>query len=88
MKSLQIVATIIIFSIGFIIGYGVNMYEKIDNTINTINETQRSIEDKISDYDCIIRNSTNSDSIRYYQQKKELLMYELYNKGKERWQTK
>lgn len=88
MKALQIIATIIIFSIGFIIGYGVKMYNKVDNTINTINETQRTIEDKISDYDCIIRNSNNSDTIRYYQQKKELLMYELYNKGKERWQTK
>lgn len=35
----------------------------------------RSIEDQIADYDCIIRNSNNPDTIRWYQQKKMLLEF-------------
>lgn len=83
-KLITILYTIFVLSIGFVIGHELKDVIHSPKENNTINK-KRTVNEQISDYDCIIRNSTNPDTIRWYQQKKELLIFEqniLLNNGR------
>lgn len=70
--------------LGFVIGLlADNLLKHIaDNSVysekqeyrNTLVYVRKTPERLISEYDCIIRNSTDPDTIRWYQQKKLLLL--------------
>lgn len=78
-KLITILYTIFVLSIGFVIGHELKDVIHCPKENNTINK-KRTIDEQIADYDCIIRNSTNPDTVRLYQQKKELLIFEQRNK--------
>lgn len=87
-KVMQILCAIMLFGIGFIIGHGMKLCECSGEIIDEVIETNKSVEDIIEDYNGIIRNSNNPDTVLLYKQKKELLLYELFDKDNERWNVK